>query len=314
MQSILIGQRKSKGSTLIALQHESVQYLQFDHYRQFPELIHGIFTRAGGYSEPPYASLNTSKMGDDIENVARNRQRALEALNITTYPGVTLWQVHGAEVITFDLREEWRTDWAHRSYFEQRWTPHSIRKGDALLSQERGTAMAFSFADCVPITLYDPIQHVISIAHGGWRGTARGIVIATVEAMHARFSSLPHDIYAGIGPAIGACCYEISQEVQDLFTGQKTFSEQPTPVAYQSKVSETAVFSSQQLSDKISLRIDLQATNRNQLVLAGLQPEHIEVMNICTGCNTDLFFSHRKEQGKTGRFAVIMALNNHPVK
>jgi polyphenol oxidase len=249
-------------------------------------------------------------MGDNIENVARNRQRALETLNIATYPGVTLWQVHGAEVITLDLREEWRTDWAYRTYYEQSWTPQSIRKGDALLSQERSTAMAFSFADCVPITLYDPIQHIIGIAHGGWRGTARGIVMATVEAMGERFGTLAYDIYAGIGPAIGACCYEISQEVQDLFTGQKTFSEQPAPEAYQSKIKEAAVFSTKELADKSSLRIDLQTTNRNQLVMAGLQPEHIEVMNICTGCNTDLFFSHRKEQGKTGRFAVIMALTN----
>lgn len=294
---------------MIVPQQESVQYLQFDHYQQFPELIHGIFTRAGGYSESPYASLNTSKLGDTIENVARNRQRALETLNIMTYPGVTLWQVHGADVITLDLREEWRTDWAHRSYYEPGWTPQSIRKGDALISQERGTAMAFSFADCVPITLYDPVQHVIGIAHGGWRGTARGIVMATVEAMRAHFSSLAQNIYAGIGPAIGACCYEISQEVHDLFTGKRIFSEQPTREDYQSKVSEAAVFSTQQLADKTSLRIDLQATNRNQLITAGVQLAHIEVMTICTGCNTDLFFSHRKEQGKTGRFAVIMALN-----
>ncbi len=288
------------------LQQEDIHYLQFDHYRQFPELIHGIFTRTGGYSEFPYASLNTSRMGDSIENVTCNRQRALQALDIEAYPGATLWQVHGADVITLDLQEEWRTDWAYRSYFEPGWTPQSIRKGDALLSQERGTAIAFSFADCVPITLYDPVQHVIGIAHGGWRGTARGIVLATVEAMGERFGSHPYDIHAGIGPAIGPCCYEISQDVQDIFTGQQAFSEQRED--YRGRVRESAVLSTRQLSDKTSLRIDLQATNQNQLEMAGVQPERIEVMDICTGCNTDLFFSHRKEQGQTGRFAVIMAL------
>ncbi len=290
------------------VRQENVHYLQFDHYQQFPELIHGIFTRAGGYSEAPYASLNTSKMGDSIENVARNRQCALETLNIANYACVTLWQVHGAQVITLDLNEEWRTDWASRSYYEHSWTPQSIHKGDALLSQQRSTAIAFSFADCVPITLYDPVQHAIGIVHGGWRGTARGIVLATVQEMGKRFGTLAQDLYAGIGPAIGPCCYEISQEVQDLFTGQKTFSEQPTCEDYQGRVREAAVFSTQQRPDKTSLRINLQATNRNQLMMAGVQPDHIEVMDICTGCNTDLFFSHRKEQGKTGRFAVVMAL------
>ncbi len=307
--SSILTQISVKGIDLSVLQQEGIHYLQFDHYRQFPELIHGIFTREGGYSEFPYASLNTSRMGDSVENVARNRQRALEALSIADYPTVTLWQVHGADVTTLDLREEWRTDWAYPSYFRPGWTPQSIRKGDALLSQERGMAIAFSFADCVPITFYDPVQHVIGIAHGGWRGTARGIVLATLEIMDQRFGTLAHDIYAGIGPAIGPCCYEISQDVQDIFTGQKAFSEQPTPEDYRDRVKESAVFSAQQLSDKTSLRIDLQVTNQNQLKMAGVQPEHIEVMDICTGCNTNLFFSHRKEQGKTGRFAVILALD-----
>ncbi|MBA2678398.1 MAG: polyphenol oxidase family protein, partial [Ktedonobacteraceae bacterium] len=172
-----------------------------------------------------------------------------------------------------------------------------------------GTALAFSFADCVPITFYDPIQHVIGIAHGGWRGTARGIVLATIEAMGERFGCRAQDIYAGIGPAIRPCCYEISQEVRDLFSGQQAFLDQPTREDYRGKVRESAVFSTQSSSDRKSLRIDLQATNQSQLEMAGVQPEHIEVMDICTGCNTDLFFSHRKEEGKTGRFAVIMALH-----
>ena len=305
----LLMDTKTKEIDLGVLQQEGIHYLQFDHYRQFPELIHGIFTRTGGYSEAPYASLNTSKMGDSVENVARNRQRALEALHITSYPCVTLWQVHGADVVTLDLREEWRTDWASPSYFVPGWTLQSIRKGDALLSSERSMALAFSFADCVPITFYDPVQHVIGIAHGGWRGTARGIVLATVEAMGERFGSRARDLYAGIGPAIGPCCYEISQEVEDFFIGQKAFSEQPTREDYRSRVRESAVFSTQHLPDRASLRIDLQATNLNQLQMAGVQPEHIEVIDICTGCNTNLFFSHRKEEGKTGRFAVIMALH-----
>ncbi|GCE05386.1 peptidoglycan editing factor PgeF [Dictyobacter aurantiacus] len=298
---------------MIERQYEDVRYLQFSHYSPFSELTHGVFTRVGGFSEAPYSSLNTSAPprggGDTFPNVIRNRQLALQALQLSGTPSATLWQVHGADVLTLDLSKEWRTDWADMSYYERAWTPATIRQGDAIISREREVAMALSFADCVPLTFYDPIQHVIGIAHGGWRGTARGISIATIEAMQQTFGSRPEDIYAGIAPAIGPCCYEVSQEVRQLFMGEQEFSSMPTNPAYRERIQRSATFSTVQLPDnRTSLRLDLQEANRQQLLMAGLTAEHIEVMRICTGCQTEQFFSHRKENGKTGRFVVIMAL------
>ena len=291
---------------------ENVQYLQFSHYSQFPDLIHGVFTRQGGYSQEPYRSLNTStppfNPGDSIENVVRNRGLAMQALDVAMYPCVTLWQVHGADIAIYNTQEAWRTDWADSSYYEHSWTAQSIHKADALITKERGAVLALSFADCVPILLYDPVEQVIGLVHGGWRGTARGIVAATLEAMHEYAGCQPHNIYAGIGPAIGPCCYEVSETVQQLFLGQLQFETMPTHERYRDLINEAAVFSTVTLPDKRSLRLDLQATNRNQLLLAGVTPEHIETLEICTSCNTDRFFSHRKEQGKTGRFPVLMAL------
>ncbi|BCL81521.1 laccase domain protein [Ktedonobacteria bacterium brp13] len=297
---------------MIEQQYENIRYLQFDYVRQFPELIHGVFTRQGGYSSAPYASLNTSAPprggGDNFDDVVRNRQLALQALDLSSTPNVTLWQIHSADVLTLTQPETWRTDWASMSYYTRPWQPEMIRQGDAIITQERGIAMALSFADCAPITFYDPVQHVAGIAHGGWRGTARGVVIATVEEMQQRYGSRPQDIYAGIAPAIGPCCYEVSQDVEDLFLGRQEFDVLPTNPRYRVRVRESATFSTIQLPEKESLRLDIQTTNRNQLLMAGLQPEHIEVMPLCTSCRTDLFFSHRKEQGRTGRFVVILAL------
>lgn len=299
---------------MIEHQYENVRYLQFSHYRPFSELQHGVFTRLGGFSEVPYQSLNTSAPprggGDTFPNVVRNRQLALQALELSDTPSATLWQVHGADVLTLDLQDHWRTDWANMSYYEHAWTPDAIRQGDAMISQEHGVAMALSFADCVPITFYDPVTQVMGIAHGGWRGTARGIVMATVAAMQDRFGCQPQNIYAGIAPAIGPCCYEVSQEVQDLFLGRKEFTDKPTEESYRARINASATFSMVELESGPSLRLDLQETNRQQLLLAGVSPEHIEVMRICTGCRTDLFFSHRKEHAKTGRFVVIMALKD----
>ncbi len=288
----------------------SVSYLQFDLFQQFPEVIHGIFTRKGGYSNPPFASLNTGRSinGDNRDDIVRNRLRALQALNLDKTAAITLWQVHGSEIITCTSRDEWRTDWASPSHFERRWTAASIHRGDALITQERSITLALSFADCVPIVFYDPTQQVIGITHGGWRGTARGIAMTTIEKMHKQFGCQAQDIYAGIGPAIGDCCYEVSEQVRQVFMGTTDFADTPTAEHLREAVRVSATFSEQRGMDGTSLRLNLQATNHKQLLMAGIPTKQIEVMEICTGCNTDRFFSHRAENGKTGRFAVVIAL------
>lgn len=296
---------------MIEQRQDNACYLQFGNFQQFPKLVHGIFTREGGYSESPYNGLNTSgslRGGDNLDNVIRNRQLALHSLMLDNTPCVTLWNVHGADVFVPDVREHWRSDWAYHTYYTQAWMAEEIHKGDALITQQRGVALALSFADCTPIALYDPVTQSIGIAHGGWRGTARGVVLATIGAMIEQFGSQPRNIYAGIGPAIGPCCYEVSQGVQDLFMGQEQFTDMPTQEQYRGFVRESAVFSTVCLSHRESLRLDLWETNRRQLLMAGLLSEHIEVAGICTACHVDRFFSHRVEHGKTGRFPMIMAL------
>ena len=296
---------------MIAQQQETTCYLQFHHIGSFPHVVHGIFTRQGGYSLPPYRGLNTLgsiRGGDNLDTVIQNRQLALHSLGLDDYPCITLWNIHGADVYIPDLSGNWRTDWANRSYYDYIWLPEQIHKGDALITNQRGIALALSFADCVPIVFYDPVQQVVGIAHGGWRGTARGVVMATVDAMHERFGSELRNILAGIGPAIGPCCYEVSEQVHNLFLGRQEFEDMPTQAQYRDAVHESATFTVHHLPDRDSLRLDLWETNRKQLLIAGLIPEHIEVSDICTSCNVDKFFSHRAEHGKTGRFPVIVAL------
>ena len=296
---------------MIVQQQDTTCFLQFHSFGQFPNVRHGIFTRQGGYSSAPYQSLNTMgalRGGDNLDNVIRNRALALHILELDAIPCITLWNVHGADVHVPNHTTKWRTDWAHHSYYDRTWTPEEIHKGDALITQQRGVALTLSFADCVPIVFYDPVQQAIGIAHGGWRGTARGVVLATVEAMREHFSSNPADIRAGIGPSIGPCCYEVSEQVRDLFLGRQHFDDMPTLARFRDAIHESATFSVRHLPDRESLRLDLWETNRRQLLFAGLTPEHIEVSSICTSCHVDRFFSHRAEHGKTGRFPVVIAL------
>jgi hypothetical protein len=299
---------------LIEQQQGRVQYVQFGQFLQFPELTHGIFTRLGGYSEDPYWGLNVSfTTGDDIENVKRNRLLALSALQLNEYPCATLWLVHGAEVAVVDEKPwEWRFDQPFLTLAEEQKvllrTAHPRWKVDAFITQRRNISLAISSADCVPVMLYDPVQHALGLAHAGWRGTARGIVFATVDAMCEQFGSQPADIYAGIGPSIGPCCYEVSEEVQGLLLGKIEFDIQPTAERYRNRVRESTVFKVRQHTHPNSLRLDLWETNRNQLLMAGLLPERIELPGICTSCEKHRFYSHRAEYGLAGRFPSIFAL------
>lgn len=310
---------------MIEQRQGDVCYLQFNQLSQFPELTHGVFTRLGGYSQAPYHSLNAALSGgDSFDNVVRNRLLTLQTMHLHTYPCATLWQVHGADVATLGTEEiwdDWCSDWPYRSYFVEQqeiiWTFKPRRKADALITKRRDVALVLSFGDCPPILLYDPVQAVLGMAHAGWRGTARGIAAATVDAMREQFGCLPRDIYAGIGPSIGPCCYEVSEHVRQIFQGQAHFDEMPTTEKYRNLVGESAVFSVQERADagigevspRTALRLDLWQTNRNQLLMAGLLAEHIELPEICTACHTDIFFSHRREHGKTGRFPAILALH-----
>src|SRR5258708_13559567 len=203
----------AKGANLIEQQRENACFLQFNQLLPFPEITHGVFKRLGGHSTTPYQGLNASySTGDSFDNVVRNRLTVLEALDISTYPCATLWQVHGADVATLDTEQEvwddWRTDWAHRSYFlgerELVWTTKARRKADAIITRQAGVALALSFADCTPLLFYDPVQRVIAMAHGGWRGNARGIFPATGQALSNRLEFQSPPILAGVAPGIRA--------------------------------------------------------------------------------------------------------------
>ncbi len=302
---------------MIEQQQGQMRYVQFGHYLQFSELIHGSFTRLGGHSKAPYWGLNVSlSCGDDFETVIRNRLLALKALHIETYRCATVWMVHGAGVAILDRDtwDDWNIDWPHRSYQVDQhklvWTIKPRRKADAIITRQRGVALAMSSADCIPLMFYDPVQGVIGMAHAGWRGTARGIAAATVDAMVEQFGSLPRNIYVGIGPSIGPCCYEVTDDIQRLYMGQAQFEDMPTDVKYRKLVRESAIFAVKRMADRSSLYLDLWETNHNQLLMAGVLPDHIELSEACTSCEKERFFSHRGEHGKTGRFPSILALHS----
>ena len=145
------------------------------------------------------------------------------------------------------------------------------------------------FADCTPLLLYDRHRVAVGLSHAGWRGTIKNITQATIAAMTKAFGSNPADIIGVIGPAIGPCCYEVGPEV--IGAVESEFS-QPDQLLTRRRNGHGY--------------FDLGAANRQQLLAAGVG-EVVE-SQLCTACHTDKFFSHRAEQGKTGRFGVILGI------
>jgi polyphenol oxidase len=279
---------------VIERQAEHCEYLQFEQLAEIPGLVHAVFTRRRGFSSAPFAGLNASSVtGDDPTVVVRNKAEIIAALGL---PLVATKPVHGGVVAL--IRRETT---AERS---EHWLePLQARlrriEADAMLSNEAGFALCWAYGDCAPILLYDPEHTALALIHAGWRGTAAGVVANTIAAMAEWFNSRPGALLAGIGPAIGACCYEVGPAVQEAFTGN--------PLAW-----ECARFDFRKpaadSAQSSGVYLDIAGSNYRQLLASGILAEHIDDSGYCTGCRTDLFYSHRREPRPSGRFAVAVGL------
>lgn len=174
----------------------------------------------------------------------------------------------------------------------------SAPAGDALLTNQPGILLSVRVADCVPILVADPRRRAIAAVHAGWRGSLERIVEKAVGEMHRVFESDPADLLAAIGPSIRACCYEVGPEVVDAFRSRFEASEEffeARPPGHD-------------LDCTLAGHLDLVAVARHQLRSAELRASNIHVAQFCTACRTDLFYSHRKECGHTGRMTAVIGM------
>jgi YfiH family protein len=230
-------------------------------------------TRLGGVSEPPFDSLNLGILtDDDPEAVAENRQRLASALGYEPEQIVFALQVHGTRLLHHRERVHTATAQSRGSFrtVSDRKEPRDggIVEADGHVVTEPGLVPLVFVADCLPVALYGPGG--LALVHAGWRGLAGGIVGAAAEAIEAEA--------AVIGPGIGPCCYEVGEEVLDAFAG---------------------------LGDGVAAgrMLDLPVVARRLLATAGVS--QVESAGLCTSCEQELFFSHRRDNGRTGRQAGI---------
>lgn len=236
-------------------------------------VAHGALTRLGGVSQGPFATLNLGHtVGDDLAAVEENHRRVFAALEIGRDQVVSPYQVHGAAV-------RW-VDEAHAGTVQE--------ATDGLLTATPGIVLFFRFADCVPVLLFDPVRRVVGLAHAGWRGAANGVVAAAVAAFSRHAGSRPGDLWAGIGPAIGPCCYCVGSDVA-------------VSVAHACPPESQVV-----RQEGKGLYLDLPGAVQAQLLAAGVG--QVETSGLCTSCRSDEWFSHRASRGRTGRFGVFIML------
>ncbi len=260
-----------------------VQFGEFMHLENL-KVKHGMSTRIGGVSNPPFAELNLGlRSGDEIDNVIINRQRFCEAIQVDFSRVITAQQVHGNDVAIVTAREAGR---GAKNYFE------ALPATDALVTNEKSLPLMLFFADCVPVVIVDPVRQAIGMCHAGWKGTVAKIAQKTVGTMQTCYGTEPADCLIGIGPSIGPCCYEVDEVViTELKKGWENWQDLVKPAFPKNK-----------------WFLDLWKTNRKQLEAIGVRSENIVISGLCTSCNTHLFFSHRAEHGVTGRQAAIISL------
>jgi YfiH family protein len=264
----------------------SLQYFTFDIFDQHKSVTCVITTRIGGTSSGPFASLNLgARSGDDPSAVRDNRAQLSMLTN--GFPDLLTFgrQVHGSDVavVTGSTIGSGATD-----------ADSALPDTDAMVTDMPDVPLVVLVADCCSVSLYDPAKNAVGVAHAGWRGTVAGIAAAAVNKMVDQFQSRPEDLLVGIGPSIGRCCYEVGSEVCDRFS-----------------------VSFPDLADRVfdrpgdrNARFDLQEANRLILSSVGVDDDRIEVAGLCTSCRTDLFYSHRAEDGNTGRFGALIMLHD----
>ena len=256
---------------------------RFTNLASAPGLVQAVSGRLGGVSEGHFASLNLGLGSSDRrEAVLENRRRLAAALDIPSNRFIRPYQVHGVDCLVVGREEvaaglPGSADVANRV--------------DCLLTAEPGIYLLMTFADCVPVLLFDRVRRVVGLVHAGWRGTLAGAPRRTLATMAERFGSRPEDVLVGIGPSIGPCHYEVGPEVVEAT--QRAFPGREDLLAARGGG---------------KARLDLWRANAYQLQAAGVPEANVEVAGLCTVCRNDLLFSYRAGKGKTGFHGAVIGL------
>ena len=249
-----------------------IEYLEATSLSEYDFLTHAFCTRRGGISAGKFFSLNfSSREGDSVENVRQNWKMLATAFNVEVEQFFVVNQVHGDRILIIDNHVGGLIS-------------HQSNQYDAIITDQQGLAIGIKTADCVPIMFIDRIKRIVGVAHAGWKGTSLNIAAKVVDTFIKKFSCRVDDITAVIGPSIGPCCYQVDEVVFNSMIGDKNQESFFSPCCIKGR-----------------WMLDLPLANKFQIIGRGISPTNVYATDYCTSCNTDIFFSHRREGGNTGR-------------
>ena len=261
-----------------------VPFLSFPLLEQTGLVSHGFSTRLGGVSQPPYDTMNLSfTRGDRPEAVRENYRRMAAALGVSVERMVLTQQTH-----TVNVRKVTKDDVGKGIVRERDYTDV-----DGLITNLPGVTLVAFGADCVPLFFLDPVKKAIGLSHSGWRGTVNRMGEVTIKAMEREYGSRPEDLLVCIGPSICRNCYEVGAEVAEEFL--RAFGAEPGKTMMEEKSGGKYL-------------LDLWSANRYVLLEAGVRKENIQITDICTHCNPELLFSHRRTGEKRGNLGAFLCL------
>ncbi len=242
---------------------------------------HGLSSRTGGVSKPPYATLNLSFTRPDErhETVMENYRLFADAANIAWESMVMDSFEHGTTVFRVDASH------AGMGYLRDPLPPC-----DGLITNDPRIALITGHADCLPLYLLDPISKCIGLAHAGWKGTLGKIGLIMARLMETEYGAEPAHMLAGVGPGICAHCFEVDEDLGRRF--QEGFPGVPRVLP----------------GKPGKAQIDLPLAAAAQFLEAGIHPENITLVDVCTYEDPARLYSHRRDQGQTGGMAAFLQL------
>ncbi|NLK43083.1 MAG: peptidoglycan editing factor PgeF [Tissierellia bacterium] len=236
--------------------YKDILYYEIEGFNQFKNITHLFSTRIG---------WDQKNIFDDLGKIlGLNDDRIYRAK-----------QVHGKEIIIIGNQD-------NKTIGQE--------EADGFITKVKGIALCTYHADCVPIYFYDKGEDVIGIAHAGWKGTLNNIAGVIIDNMVKEYGSNLSNIVVAIGPSIGACCYEIGEDVEKLFN--ETFDNPEIIIDKNEKI-----------------YLDLWKVNYINLLDAGIKEGNIYQSNFCTACNLDTLYSYRKEKATKNRMIAAITLN-----
>lgn len=275
--------------TCIMNERDGVFYVTFPLFEPYKELTHGFSTRLGGVSKEHLESMNLSfSRGDERENVLENHRRFAKAVGYDENRLVFSDQVHKTTIHKVTEQD------AGKGIVKE----SDLKEIDGLVTDIPDIPLITFFADCVPLFFYDPEKKVVALAHSGWRGTIEEIGAKMVAFMRDEYGCLPENIICAIAPSICQSCYEVSADVAEQFL-------EKYKVYYENKDMSELLYQKENGKYQLNLHKACELT----LLNAGILKEHLDITDLCTCCNPDVFFSHRASHGKRGNLAAVIMLN-----